>query len=85
MVIASHNQRIKDIADRALWLEVGQFQDIVTMVNDPVCGMTVERDKAIRLEWDGGQTFHFCAKGCRDEFINNPDEFIRELQKYDGR
>ena len=55
------------------------------MAIDPVCGMTVERDKAIRLEWDGGQTFHFCAKGCRDEFINNPDEFIRELQKYDGR
>lgn len=85
VVIASHDQRIKDIADRALWLEVGQFQDIVTMVNDPVCGMTVERGKAIRHEWDGGQTFHFCAKGCRDEFINNPDEFIRELKKYDGR
>lgn len=77
VVIVSHDQRIKDIADRVLWLEDGQFKDIVTMVNDPVCGMTVEREKAIRLDWKGGQTFYFCAKGCREEFISNPDEFIQ--------
>jgi putative ABC transport system ATP-binding protein len=78
VVIVSHDQRIKDIADRVLWLEDGKFQDIVTMAIDPVCGMTVERDKAIRLDWDGGQTFYFCAKGCRDEFIRDPDGFIRK-------
>ncbi|HEX7974568.1 MAG TPA: ATP-binding cassette domain-containing protein [Anaerolineales bacterium] len=77
VVIVSHDQRIKDIADRVLWLEDGQFQDIVTMAIDPVCGMSVEREKAIRIDWNGGQTFYFCAKGCRDEFINNPDGFIR--------
>src|SRR3970282_365930 len=27
VVIVSHNQRIKDIADRVLWLEDGQFKD----------------------------------------------------------
>ena len=85
MVIAPHDQCFKDIADRALRLEEGQFQDIVTIVNDPVCGMTVERDKAIRLDWAGGQTFYFCAKGCRDEFISNPDGFIREILGQDKR
>jgi putative ABC transport system ATP-binding protein len=69
VVIVSHDQRIKDIADRVLWLEDGQFKEVVTMATDPVCGMTVEREKAVRLEWDG-QVFYFCATGCRDEFID---------------
>lgn len=80
VVIVSHDQRIRDIADRVLWLEDGQFRDIVTMAIDPVCGMSVERDKVIHLDWKDGQTFYFCAKGCRDEFISNPDRFIREKQ-----
>ncbi len=68
VVIVSHDQRIKEIADRVLWLEDGQFKAMLEMATDPVCGMTVERDKAIMAEWDG-QTFFFCAQGCRDEFL----------------
>ena len=71
VVIVSHDQRIKDIADRVLWLEDGEFKETVTMAIDPVCGMSVEREKAISTEWDG-QIYYFCAKGCRDEFINTP-------------
>ena len=69
VVIVSHDQRIKDIADRVLWLEDGEFKEMVTMAIDPVCGMSVEREKAISAEWDG-QVFYFCARGCRDEFVN---------------
>jgi putative ABC transport system ATP-binding protein len=69
VVIVSHDQRIKDIADRVLWPEDGQFKNIVTMATDPVCGMAVEREKAIHYEWEG-QDFFFCALGCRDEFIH---------------
>ncbi|MEO8457900.1 MAG: hypothetical protein ABI559_08820 [Chloroflexota bacterium] len=47
VVIVSHDQRIKDIADRVLWLEDGQFKTAVTMATDPVCGMTVEQGKAL--------------------------------------
>jgi len=68
VVIVSHDQRIKEIADRMLWLEDGQFKAMLEMATDPVCGMAVERDKAITAEWDG-QTFYFCAQGCRDEFV----------------
>jgi putative ABC transport system ATP-binding protein len=67
VVIVSHDQRIKEIADRVLWLEDGQFKAMLEMAIDPVCGMAVERDNAITGEWDG-QTFFFCAQGCRDEF-----------------
>ena len=71
VVIVSHDQRIKDIADRVLWLEDGEFKETVTMAIDPVCGMSVEREKAVSVEWNG-QTYYFCAQGCRDEFIATP-------------
>jgi len=68
VVIVSHDQRIKEIADRVLWLEDGQFKAMVEMATDPVCGMAVEREKAIMAEWNG-QTLFFCSRGCRNEFI----------------
>jgi len=93
VVIVSHDQRIKDIADRVLWLEDGEFKETVTTLAphahlpwravpgsagvaiDPVCGMSVEREKAISTEWEG-RVFYFCARGCRDEFVNDPQKFI---------
>lgn len=36
-------------------------------VTDPVCGMKVDRSKALRLERDG-QTLYFCSEGCRDSY-----------------
>jgi len=40
--------------------------------------MAVEREKAVRLDWDG-QSYYFCAKGCRDEFANHPEQFTGEM------
>jgi putative ABC transport system ATP-binding protein len=74
VMIVSHDQRIKDIADRVMWLEDGQFKEVVAMATDPVCGMAVERENAIELEWEG-QMFYFCARGCRDEFAGHPKQF----------
>ena len=68
VVIVSHDQRIRDIADRVLWLEDGAFKDIITMATDPVCGMAVERERAVRAERDG-ETSYFCSRGCREEFL----------------
>ena len=68
VVIVSHDQRIRDIADRVLWLEDGAFKDIVTMATDPVCGMAVEREKSVSVERDG-ETYFFCSRGCREEFL----------------
>jgi putative ABC transport system ATP-binding protein len=75
VIIVSHDQRIKDIADRVLWLEDGQFKTAITMAVDPVCGMTVEREKGISAAGDG-QVFYFCSQGCRDEFLQAPGEFL---------
>lgn len=74
VIIVSHDARIKDIADRVLWLEDGRFKDMVSMATDPVCGMAVEREKAVVDEWNG-QTFYFCSRGCRNEFFDDPVGF----------
>jgi putative ABC transport system ATP-binding protein len=68
VVIVSHDERIRDIADRVLWLEDGSFKDMVTMATDPVCGMAVEREHAVSAE-QSGETYWFCSKGCRAEFL----------------
>lgn len=77
VIIVSHDARIKDIADRVLWLEDGQFKDMVSMATDPVCGMAIERERAVSAEWEG-RTYHFCSRGCRNEFFEDPERF-REL------
>ncbi|GAB4430375.1 MAG: ABC transporter ATP-binding protein [Chloroflexi bacterium OHK40] len=68
VVIVSHDQRLKETADRVLWLEDGQFKAMVTMAVDPVCGMAVEREGAPTAEGKD-QTYFFCSRGCRDEFL----------------
>jgi hypothetical protein len=38
---------------------------------DPVCGMSVDRSKGLRLERDG-VTYYFCGPGCRERFAATP-------------
>lgn len=75
VVIVSHDERIRDIADRVLWLEDGQFKEAVVMATDPVCGMTVEQGKAVSTV-SNGATFHFCSRGCSLEFAASPERFL---------
>jgi putative ABC transport system ATP-binding protein len=75
VVIVSHDQRIKDIADQVLWLEDGQFKNVVEMAIDPVCGMSVDRESASAHTAYDGHVFYFCARGCLDEFLAAPEQF----------
>ncbi|MDQ2788141.1 MAG: ATP-binding cassette domain-containing protein [Chloroflexota bacterium] len=74
VVIVSHDERIRGIADRILWLEDGRFKEIAAMTVDPVCGMAVERDKAVTEEYNG-QVYYFCSHGCRGEFDATMETF----------
>ena len=65
-MIVSHDQRLRDIADRVLWLEDGAFREMAGMAVDPVCGMQVERTGPSLVV--NGTTYWFCADGCRNEF-----------------
>ena len=43
---------------------------------DPVCGMTVEPNTTdITAEIDG-ETYFFCAEGCRKSFVKNPQKYL---------
>lgn len=75
VLVVSHDQRIREVADRVLWLEDGQIRDVGLVARDPVCGMSVEIDGAPALEHDG-RTFHFCSRGCRSEFEASPERFL---------
>jgi putative ABC transport system ATP-binding protein len=74
VVIVSHDDRLKDIADRILWLEDGQFRELAAMATDPVCGMPVDSGLAPRLE-HAGRTWWFCSEHRRDEFAATPERF----------
>jgi uncharacterized membrane protein YraQ (UPF0718 family)/YHS domain-containing protein len=41
---------------------------------DPVCGMSVDRSKALR-ELHGGHEYHFCSEHCLMRFREAPDRF----------
>jgi uncharacterized membrane protein YraQ (UPF0718 family)/YHS domain-containing protein len=41
---------------------------------DPVCGMTVDRRKALTLD-HGGRTYFFCGPGCRSKFQAEPERY----------
>ncbi len=46
------------------------------MAIDPVCKMTVDEDTK---EWTfdhKGKVFHFCSRGCKGEFQENPEFYI---------
>lgn len=81
VIIVSHDQRIKDIADRVLWLEDGQFKEMRMMAIDPVCGMSIEQEKAAAtLEYEG-ITYYFCAQGCREEFLQQQGDDLAQRER----
>jgi putative ABC transport system ATP-binding protein len=72
VVVVSHDQRIREVADRVLWLEDGQIRDMARLATDPVCGMSVGEDEAISATF-GGQRYFFCSRGCLLEFGESRD------------
>jgi putative ABC transport system ATP-binding protein len=76
ILMVSHDSRLKEVADRVLWLEDGTFRDLERMTIDPVCGMAVAQDHGPHYRYDG-TTWWFCSTECRDEFAATPERFAR--------
>ena len=74
VIIVSHDDRLREIADRILWLEDGTFRELAAMTTDPVCGMAVDTTSTYRAE-HAGRAWWFCSTHCRDEFIAEPASF----------
>jgi P-type Cu+ transporter len=44
---------------------------------DPVCGMSVEPNKAAAKVEHSGQTYYFCAPGCAKRFQQAPEKYLQ--------
>ena len=52
-----------------------------TKMIDPVCGMEVDpATAAAEICHDGVKVF-FCAEGCRDAFLANPEHYAKPRRK----
>lgn len=76
VIVVSHDQRIREVADRVLWLEDGRFKDVGRLATDPVCGMTIETDEARASLRHADQAYYFCSRGCSWEFQTDPERFV---------
>ena len=54
-----------------------------TGVIDPVCGMTVDPDRAAGSFEHKGETYFFCSKSCLNKFKDNPAAFVGVVSKPD--
>ena len=43
---------------------------------DPVCGMSVNSKTTEIVTTIEGQTYYFCAEGCRKSFVENPKKYL---------
>ncbi len=48
------------------------------MALDPVCKMEVEPETAAAKAEHEGQTYYFCAPGCKAAFEKNPEKYLKE-------
>jgi P-type Cu+ transporter len=42
---------------------------------DPVCGMDVDTDTDLQIEYDG-EIYYFCSRGCLLEFEEDPEHYL---------
>lgn len=47
---------------------------------DPVCGMTVNEEKAAGHAQYAGQTYYFCSVDCKTKFQDEPGKYIGQLR-----
>ena len=46
------------------------------MAKDPVCGMDVDETVARHTAQHTGQTYYFCAPGCKKVFEAEPEKYL---------
>jgi len=55
------------------------------MVKDPVCGMMVDPETAPAKSEYKGQTYYFCAPGCKVAFEKDPEKYLKAAKGGEGR
>jgi Cu+-exporting ATPase len=50
-------------------------------VIDPVCGMEIDLETAAGKSEYKGQTYYFCAPGCKRSFDKDPEKYLGSSQQ----
>lgn len=50
-------------------------------VKDPVCGMTIESDKAAAKAQHQGKTYYFCSTQCGQKFESAPERYAQSADR----
>ncbi|MDQ2983876.1 MAG: permease [Actinomycetota bacterium] len=88
-LVPEHRPSIDSITSRGVTWNYTTFLNIVFLIigaalitltlrrgaRDPVCGMTVDRKKAVTSEY-GGKTVYFCGPGCKAKFDADPERYL---------
>lgn len=53
----------------------------INPVKDPVCGMTVNPERTDIVATVEGQSYYFCAEGCRKTFVKHPKKYLEPKKK----
>ncbi|NIA25107.1 MAG: YHS domain-containing protein [Gammaproteobacteria bacterium] len=48
------------------------------MAGDPVYRMQVEESTATWVSEHQGNTHYFCTPGCKDAFVENPEQYVSD-------
>lgn len=48
------------------------------MALDPVCRMDVDPLKAAAQSKHKGETYYFCAVGCKEKFDRDPEKYLKQ-------
>jgi YHS domain-containing protein len=51
--------------------------DMLAQITDPVCGMNMTQIKIADTATVNGKLYAFCNPGCKDEFVKNPDQYLK--------
>ena len=54
------------------------------MAIDPVCKMEVDEEKAAATAEYQGQTYYFCAPGCKVAFEKEPEKYLEAEEEGEG-
>lgn len=54
------------------------MKELVPLVHDPVCGMRLSPKTASVTAHYQGQQWYFCATGCYETFLKNPQKYATE-------
>jgi len=51
------------------------------IVQDVVCGMRLSVTEVFDTTKHQSHTYYFCAGGCKEKFVSNPERYVKELKE----